>query len=70
MTIKLCLGTLTIIALHTLVWCAPAFAAERVPHTLTPHGTLIMPPLKVTPCVSRPLVQGSGSVRVCPGGAL
>lgn len=63
MTIKLCLGTLTIVALHTLVWCAPVFAAAPAP--------IVMPPLVVTPaCKTVVLIQGSGSVRVCKGGVL
>lgn len=66
MTIKLCLGTLTIVALHTLVWCAPVFAAEAP----APAPTVTMPAVIIKPCVARPLVQGSGSVRVCAGGQL
>lgn len=66
MTIKLCLTTLAVVALHTLVWCAPVFAAEA--HT--PAPTVTMPAVTIKPCVSRPLVQGSGSVRVCAGGQL
>ena len=62
MTIKLCLGTLAIVALHTLVWCTPAFAAE---------APIVMPELRVTPaCKTVVLTQGSGSVRVCKGGVL
>lgn len=66
MAIKLCFTTLAVVALHTLVWCAPVFAAEAP----APAPTVTMPAVVIKPCVARPLVQGSGSVRVCKGGVL
>ena len=53
-----------VIALHLLCVAKPLLAAPA------PAGTVVMPPAVVKPCVTRPLVQGSGSVRVCPGGQL
>ncbi len=61
-TIKLCL----VVALHLLLVAKPLLAAEAA----MPAPTVTMPAVIIKPCVARPLVQGSGSVRVCAGGQL
>ncbi len=61
-TIKLCL----VVALHLLLVAKPLLAAEAPPQA----PTVTMPAVTIKPCVTRPLVQGSGSVRVCAGGQL
>lgn len=49
-----------VIALHLLCVVRPCLGAER---------PVVMPPLVVPACKQHVLVQGSGSVRVCKGGA-
>jgi hypothetical protein len=56
--IKLCL----LVALHFTLVAKPLLAQEPAP-------ALVMPPLRITAqaprCHVRPLLQGSGSVRIC-----
>lgn len=47
--IKLCLGSLALFALHATIIATPALAAPGRPVV----------------CTTRPLVQGSGNVRIC-----
>ncbi len=57
-----------IVGLHLLLVAKPLHAVQAP--TPKPAPTVTIPPVVITACVSRPLVQGSGNVRVCAGGQL
>lgn len=73
-TIKLCLGSLALFALHAVILVTPALAQEPTGKPAgspqdAPARTVDLPPVLVTGtafrCTRRALVQGSGTVRVC-----
>lgn len=63
--IKVCLVCLAVFILQAVIIVTPALAVETP--QIMPWGTVILPPMKVTPCKVRKLDQGSGSVRICSG---
>ena len=65
---KLSLVIAAAVALLATIIATPALAVETP--QIMPWGTVIMPPAVVKACAKRPLVQGSGSVRICAAGQL
>mgnify|MGYP001585295629 CR=1 FL=1 len=65
--IKLCLGTLALVTLQALILATPALAQDRRAVTVRIPPVVIVGRATRAPgaCYTRPLVQGSGNVRVC-----